>query len=107
MLDINNQEAIRKLTFYDLVDDCEERGDLEALRWLDDERHKEETRTNKKTGKTYTVYRSLVSIRAEYLEKYCGYQPKSPSTTKREQRQKELDDKFAAAFKVLAAKKKK
>lgn len=105
MLDTSSQEAIRHITMDDLIDDCVARKDIDALRWLEDERQKEETRTNKKTGKTYTVNRSLVSIRAEYLQKYYRYEPKSSSTTKREQRQKELDDKFAAAFKALKVKK--
>lgn len=106
-IDITNQEALKKLTIYDLLNDAAERGDEKALDWLEEQTKIEETRTNTKTGKTYTVPKGIVSIRAEYIRDYLGYKPKKPTNNaakeaKKAKRQKEMADAIAAARKKLA-----
>lgn len=113
-IDLNNQEAIRKLTLKNLIDDAVERDDEEALDFLKTESAKKETRT-RKDGTTYETIKSIISIRTQYLKDYLKYVPQS-SLSEEEQkakqrakqqakREKEKADMFADAFKKLKEKK--
>lgn len=109
-INLNDQEALRKLTFKDLAEDAVERNDIEALRFLEDERHKVITRT-RKDGTTYEVPNPIVSMRAAYIRKFLGYEPKKPDTTKareaaKAKKQAEMDEYMADAFKRIGKKKK-
>ena len=110
-IDITNMTAIRKLTLDDLIDDAVERGDMDALRFLEDESGKKITKT-KEDGTTYEINNPIISIRAEYLKKYLGYVPQSKKNAEEKKnadkakREKARADKFAEAFKKLKAKKK-
>lgn len=109
-IDITSKEAIRKLTLKELVADAVERKDIEALRFLEDESSKKETKT-KEDGTTYEASINIIKIRTEYLKKFLGYVPQSELSkdAKRAQqkakREKEKSDMFANAFKALKAKK--
>ena len=109
-IDINNLESLRKLSLKDLVDDAVERKDIKALRFLEDESTKKETKT-KEDGTTYEVGRNIIGIRTDYLKQFLGYVPQSQLSkeAKREQqkakREKEKADMFADAFKSLKANK--
>lgn len=105
-INLSNQEAIRKLTLTDLIDDAVERNDKDALEWLKVESGKKVER-RKEDGTVYEVDKSIVSIRAEYIKKFLDYKPASTlskeaaKARKREKREKERADLFAAAFAKL------
>lgn len=109
-IDITSKEAIRKLTLKDLVADAVERKDIDALRFLEDESTRKETKT-KEDGTTYEASINIIKIRTEYLKKFLHYVPQSELSkdAKRAQqkakREKEKSDMFADAFKALKAKK--
>ena len=109
-IDITSKEAIRKLTLKDLVDDAVERKDIDALRFLEDESTRKETKT-KEDGTTYEASINIIKIRTEYLKKFLHYVPQSELSkdAKRAQQkaktEKEQSDMFADAFKALKAKK--
>lgn len=105
-IDITNQEAIRKITWEDLVADAVERKDKDALRWLEDK--STETVSRKRAdGTTYEVNVSIVAVRAEYLRKYLGYEPigkrnsEAAKAKKRAQREEKRAAMFAEAFNLL------
>ena len=106
-IDIKNQEQIKKLTLDDLINDAVERGDAEALDWLEKEANTKKTRT-KADGTKYEVNKSIVEIRPLYLKKFLNYQPKGNRNSnaakerKKAEQQKKLDNKFAAARAKLA-----
>ena len=108
-IDIKNQEAIKKLTLDDLINDAVERGDSKALDWLEKEANTLKTRT-KTDGTKYEVKKSIVEIRPLYLAKFLEYKPKGNRNSelakkrKKEEQQKKLDNKFAAARAKLAKK---
>lgn len=111
MIDINDYDSLKKITLYDLIDDATERDDLEALRWIEDERHKKITRTSKKDGTTYEADNPIISMRAQYFRKFLGYEPKKPNTAKareaaKAKRQQEIDAYMAEAFKKIGKKRK-
>lgn len=105
-INLSSQEAIRKLTLIDLINDAVERNDKEALKWLETESGKKVER-RKEDGTTYEVDKSIVSIRAEYIKKFLDYKPASTlskeaaKARKREKREKERADLFAQAFSKL------
>ena len=109
-IDITSKEASRKLTLKDLVDDAVERKDIDALRFLEDESTRKETKT-KEDGTTYEASINIIKIRTEYLKKFLGYVPQSELSkdAKRAQqkakREKEKSDMFATAFKALKGQK--
>ena len=111
-IDINNKEAIRKLTLKDMVEDAVARNDIKALRFLEDESRRKETKT-KEDGTTYEASVHIIKIRTEYLKQFLGYVPQSELSkeAKKEQqkkkREKEKSDMFAEAFKALTEKKDK
>lgn len=107
IIDISNQEVIRKLKWDDLVNDAVERKDKAALRWLEDKSTETKERINKETGETTKVNLSIVEVRAEYLKKFLGYVPmgkqnaevrKAAEKAKREAKRKAM---FAAAFDAI------
>lgn len=101
-IDINNKEAIKKLTLDDLINNAVERGDAEALNWLEKEANTKKTRT-RADGTKYEVNKSIVEIRPEYLKKFLGYESKGRSTSaaakarKKKEAQEKLNKKFADA----------
>lgn len=101
-LDISSQDAIKKITLFNLIDDAAERGDIEALEWLEKEANTKKTRT-KADGTKYEVNKSIVEIRPLYLKKFLNYKPKESKSSeaakarKKEAAQKKLNDKFAEA----------
>lgn len=102
-IDITNQEAIRKITWEDLVADAVERKDKDALRWLEDKSTQTVSR-KRADGTTYEVNVSIVTVRAEYLHKYLGYEPignEAAKAKKRAQREEKRAAMFAEAFKLL------
>ena len=105
-IDINNLESLRKLSLKDLVEDAVERKDIKALRFLEDEANKKETKT-KKDGTTYEATPNIIGIRTAYLKTYLGYVPKSELSKEekraqqKKKREKEKADMFAEAFKSL------
>ncbi len=105
-IDINNQEAIKKLTLDDLIADAVERKDLEALDWLEKEANTLKKRT-KPDGSTYEVKKSIVEIRPVYLKEFLSYKPKGSGSSaaakerKKKEQQKALDKKFADARALL------
>lgn len=111
-IDISSKEAIRKLTLKDLVADAVERKDIKALRFLEDESTRKETKT-KEDGTTYEASINIIKIRTEYLKQFLGYVPQSALSkeAKKEQqkakREKEKADMFADAFKALKVNKDK
>ena len=108
-IDITNQEAIKKLTLDDLLNDAVERGDAEAIDWLDKEAHTKKNRT-KADGTTYKANKSIVEIRPEYLKKFLEYKPKGNRSSeqakarKRQEAEKKLNAKFEEARKKLGLK---
>lgn len=109
-IDITNQEAIKKLTLDDLLADAVERGDIEAIDWLEKEACTKKTR-KKEDGTEYLANKSIIEIRPLYLKKFLAYKPKSVRTSeeakkrKREEKEKKLKDKFAEARAKLTKKK--
>ncbi|MGI6173371.1 MAG: hypothetical protein ACOYI8_05660 [Christensenellales bacterium] len=109
-IDITSKEAIRKLTLKDLVDDAVERKDIEALRYLEDESSRKETKT-KADGTTYEANINIIKIRTGYLKKFLNYVPQSElskdakSAQQKAKREKEKSDMFATAFKALKGQK--
>ncbi len=108
-IDITNKDAIKKLTLDDLINDAVERGDAEALDWLEKEANTKKTRT-RADGTKYEVNKSIVEIRPEYLKKFLNYQPASNRNStaskerKKQEQKKKLDNKFAEARKKLGKK---
>lgn len=101
-LNISTQEAIKKITLDNLIDDAVERGDIKALDWLEKEANSKKTRT-KADGTKYEVNKSIVEIRPNYLKLFLKYQPKGRGTSeaakarKKQEAQEKLNNKFAAA----------
>lgn len=110
-IDITNQEAIRKLTREDLMSDAIARNDKAALRWLEDEFFKE-VPCKDKDGKETGDFKPnpLISVRAEYLRKFCGYTPKdskahnaSSKAKAKAEREAALRKQFEDAFRQINA----
>lgn len=105
-IDLTKPELFKKLTLDDLMLDAVERNDEKALRWLQDQSNKMSTR-KKEDGTEYKVRQSVVQYRTTYLKEFCGYKPApAPSKekaklAKKDKVQRELDRKFAEAFKML------
>lgn len=105
-IDISNQEALRKLTLQDLVNDAVERKDIAALRFLEDESSKKLTKT-KEDGTTYETINPIIGIRAAYLKTFLGYVPQgkrnaeAKKAANKAKREKAKADMFAAAFKSI------
>lgn len=100
-IDINDKEALKKLTLDNLIDDAVERGDIKALDWLEKEANTTKTR-KRADGAEYEAKKSIVEIRPEYLKKFLNYKKTSKSSEeskkrKKDAQQKKLDDKFAKA----------
>lgn len=103
-IDINDLNAIRKLTLEDLKNDTFERDDEEAFEWLDKARKETVERHHKKDGSVSVGKRTIQSIRSEYLQRYLNYQPKSKSS---KQKQLDEDKMFEEMRKKFQARKKK
>ena len=109
-LDLSSRESINKLTLDNLIADAVERGDKDALEWLQKEATSKKERT-KADGTKYLVNKSIVEIRPAYIKKFLDYKPTSTLSAeqakarKQEKKQKELEDKFAKAFAQLGKKK--
>lgn len=101
-LDISSQDAIKKITLDNLIDDAVERKDSKALDWLEKEANTKKTRT-KADGTKYEVNKSIVEIRPLYLKKFLGYEPKGRGSSdaakarKKQEAQKKLNKKFEDA----------
>ncbi len=101
-ININDKDAIKKLTLDDLINDAVERGDIKALDWLEKEAKTKKTR-NKQDGTQYSANKSIVEIRPEYLKKFLSYKPKGSRSSeeakkrKREQAEQKLNKKFEEA----------
>lgn len=108
-IDITNQEQLRKLTLQDLVNDAVERKDKDALRWLEDESGKEVPVKDKEGNPTGKMKPNpLISYRAVYLEKFCGYKKadnkvysEAAKAAAKAKREAEKKDMFAKAFAQL------
>lgn len=105
-IDITNTAELKNLKLEDLVQDAVERGDKKALNFLKEQANSMVTR-KRENGTTYEVHKSITAYRAEYLKKFCGYQPKSANAKnqakkrKAEQKQTALDKLFDEAFAKL------
>ena len=105
-LDLSTRESINKITLDDLIGDAVERGDIKALKWLQEEATSTKERT-KSDGTKYKVNKSIIEIRPAYIKMFLNYKPKSTLSAeqakarKKEKKQKELADKFAQAFAKL------
>ena len=80
IIDINNQEQLKYLNLDGMIKDASARGDVEALTWLLEQNTLTEKRTATKkgvkgAGKSFTVGKSVLVIRKEYLTNYLGWQP--------------------------------
>lgn len=108
-IDIKNQEAIKKLTLDDLINDAVERGDIKALDWLEKEAHTKKPR-KKADGTTYEANKSIIEIRPLYLKEFLGYKAKSSRASEeakkrqKAEKEKKLNDKFAEARAKLGKK---
>lgn len=108
-IDLTKPEEFKKLKIDDLIADAVERNDLEALEWLHTQSNMMKTRT-REDGTTYEVRKSIVEIRPNYLKTFLGYKSKGAAAkerakqAKKDKAQRELDDKFAAAFAKLKKK---
>lgn len=105
-IDISKPDTFKKLTIDELIADAVERKDVKALKWLQKEANSTKERT-RDDGTKYEVRKSIVEIRAAYVKEFLGYKSKSEAAkerarqAKKEKSQKQLDDKFAAAFALL------
>ena len=77
LININDKEQLKNLTFESLINDATERGDADALKYLLGRAEITETRTSKK-GKEYIVGASFIITRNEYLSKFLGWKPAEP-----------------------------
>ena len=109
-IDLNNSDVLKKLTLDDLIADAVERKDMAALEWLEKEANTTKERT-KQDGTKYEVKKGIVEIRAAYIKKFLGYEPKGKASNAaakkraKEKKQKELNDKFKAAREAIKSKK--
>ncbi len=101
-LDISTQEAIKRITLDDLINDAVESGDAKRLEYL----QKEKKKKVKRAGKD--VSNSLSSVRKAYITKYYDYKPKNKKNYEelKSKAEKAVDDKFKEAFERLASSKK-
>ena len=105
-IDLTKPETFKKLTLDDLINDAVEREDMEALKWLQTQSQIMKDR-KREDGTIYKVRKSVVEYRPEYLKKFLKYKPAATPASekakqaKRDKAQRELDNKFAAAFKKL------
>lgn len=105
VIDIKDTKATKTLTLIDLINDAVARQDKEALEWLQDESAKTTERT-KSDGTKFTVGKTIIAIRSEYLKKFLGYKPNSGSAGEAAAKAKAKKDAerealFAEAFKKL------
>ena len=109
MIDLTQPGTFKNLKLDDLINDAVERNDMEALKWLQEQANSMKER-KREDGTTYQVRMSIVEIRANYLKDILKYKSKSEAAkerarqAKKDKDQKELDDKFAAAFAKLGKK---
>ena len=105
-IDISKPDTFKKLTIDDLIADAVERKDVKALKWVQKEANSTKERT-RDDGTKYEVRKSIVEIRAAFVKDFLGYKSKCEAANerarqaKKEKSQKQLDDKFAAAFALL------
>lgn len=98
-------EEYKKATLQMLVEDAVARKNIEALKWLQSESSKKDTRT--RNGVNIKVSKNINGIRADYAKKFLGYKPKSKQSAealrkrKQEKAEQERKDMFAQAFAQL------
>lgn len=80
LININDKEQIKHLTFDKLFDDAEARGDVDALKYLLERAKISEVHTSKK-GKEYVRGASFLITRNEYLSRFLGWKPAEPEPT--------------------------
>lgn len=116
LIDITNKEQLKNLDFNALIDDANERGDVEALTWLMKRNKETEVRHSVK-GKEFTVGASFLITKNTYLADYLGWVPEKETATpaptleqvqaEREQKIKDAIAKASAAAVAAANSKKK
>lgn len=111
MIDITKEGFLGEkgaLTFDKLIEDATERGDVEALVWLDEQNKITQTRKATKggvkgAGKEYTCGKSQLKIRNEYLEKFLGWKPKKETEAPQPSFPEKQAARKAAIEKAIAA----
>lgn len=90
----------------DLIADAVARKDKSAIKWLQTETARKDIR--KKDDKEIEVAHSITSLKFDYAKKFLGYEPKDKVRNyadirrrNQEKKQRELEDKFAAALNAI------
>ena len=110
-LNPNDNAVYNKATIDDLINDAVERGDIEALNWLDKESGT--TVERKRKGQVIKAKKNISQIRAEYRVKFLDYKPNnkvSVNLARERKAQKEEEARkaqFEQARKLLEANTKK
>lgn len=99
-------KEIMAMSLDDLIADAIARKDKSAIQWLQKETARKDIR--KRDGKEVEVSHSIISLKFDYAKKFLGYEPKDKVRNyadvrrrNQEKKQRELEDKFAAALDAI------
>ena len=90
MINIHAEDFnIQKIKFEDMVNDAIERGNEEAMAWLEEQMMKT-VEVVDKDGNSKTKYQSPNQFRVEYLKRFCGYEKKTATKRTAEQKRRDM-----------------